>query len=41
MYNDSEIGLDFSKLELKQEPIVDSCQDDDQATDDEVIEAGT
>lgn len=43
MYNDSDIGINISKLcrADQEEPVVDSSQDDDLATDDEVIDAGT
>jgi hypothetical protein len=43
MFNDSELGINLRKLVStdNEELIVDSLQDDDLETDDEVIEAGT
>lgn len=43
LFSDTDIGVDLSKFRdshKKSEPVVDSCQDDDLATDEEVIEAG-
>ena len=41
LFSDTDIGVDLSKFsDSDSEPVVDSCQDDDLATDDEVIEAG-
>jgi len=44
MFNDCEIGIDLSCIQKKAENdelLIDSFQDDDVNTDDEVIEAGT
>ena len=40
-YEDGDIGLSFKNLDTEDEDgIIDACQDDDQATDDEILQGG-